>query len=120
MSVATFSTQTNLISTVLAQTIQHEGARTIPIFGYDDQVANFDKGKQSQLLLSMNHFNKEQSQRINPITPDTTLLIDDDRENIRVAEADGYKTIYYRPGSSMYQLPLLGANTDPKHENHTA
>ena len=106
VSVATFSTQTELISAVLGQTIDHEQAKAIPVFGDNDRVDNYDQGKQSQLLLSMNHFNQMHAQRSNPITPKTTLLVDDDADNIRVATADGYNTIQYTPGTSIYRAEV--------------
>ena len=115
VSVATFSTQTEFISTVLHQTIDHEHAKAIPVFGDQDRMENYDQGKQSQLLLSINHFNQMHEQRSNPITPRTTLLVDDDVDNIRVATADGYNTIQYTPGSSIYQAELARPARPPNH-----
>jgi hypothetical protein len=99
VSVATFSTQKELISAVLTSSINHEQANSIPVFGNDDRVDHYDLGKQSQLLLSINYYNQQHAQRSNAITPETTLLVDDDGENIRVAQADNYCTLNYQPDS---------------------
>jgi hypothetical protein len=69
-------------------------------------VENYNQGKQSQLLLSIDHFNQMHPQRRNPVTPKTTLLVDDDTDNIRVAKADGYRTMVYVRGSSILQSIL--------------
>jgi hypothetical protein len=107
ISVATFSTQTRLISQVLELTIGRQEAKAIPVFGDRDRVDHFDQGKQSQLLLSMNHYNQMHNQRSNPITPATTLLVDDDADNIRVARADGFNTMLYQPGREIGTMEVL-------------
>ncbi|GKY97640.1 hypothetical protein MPSEU_000722400 [Mayamaea pseudoterrestris] len=115
VSVATFSTQTELIAAVLTHSIDHTDANAIPVFGDDDR----SEGKQSQLLLSMNHFNQIRSQRSNPITPANTLLVDDDSDNIQAAKADGYNTMHFRPGSSIFTLNMARA-AEPAQRKGTA
>lgn len=102
VAVVTFSTQTRMIAKVLEKAIPHSRAKDIVIFGWDDQVKGYSKGKQSQLFLAMEHFNKQHSPsrgKVDPITPPDTVLIDDDPENIKVAIKDGYKTIQFRSDS---------------------
>lgn len=92
-------------------------AMEIPVFGGDDWVRGHTKGKQSQLLLAMEHFNtqhdleqeeeeeeedgnnngEQQDDTTTMITPTATLLIDDDAKNIHIAQKDGYWTILYGP-----------------------
>jgi FMN phosphatase YigB (HAD superfamily) len=103
VAVATFSTQTEMIAKVLEEAIPHSRAKDIVVLGGDDHVKGYSKGKQSQLFLAMDRFNKQQAPsrgRAAPITPPRTVLIDDDPENINVAIKDGYKTIQFHPDSS--------------------
>ena len=103
VAVATFSTQTEMIAKVLEEAIPHSRAKDIVLFGGDDHVKGYSKGKQSQLFLAMDLYNKQQAPsrgRTAPITPPRTVLIDDDPENINVAKRDGYKTIQFHPDSN--------------------
>jgi hypothetical protein len=93
VAVTTFSRQTQLIARVLQVALQDEAL--LPVFGGDTWVEGYTKGKQSQLYLALEHFNREQHFTDTVITPGGTLLIDDDPENIRVAVQDGYHTILY-------------------------
>jgi hypothetical protein len=104
VAVATFSTQTRMIAKVLEEAIPHPRARDIVVFGWDDHVKGYSKGKQSQLFLAMEHFNKQQAPSRGPITPPFTVLVDDDPENIKVAIKDGYKTIQFHPDSPQMLL----------------
>ena len=109
VSVATFSTQASLISSVLEKAIPHEKATSIPIFGGDDVVKGFVKGKQSQLHLSLEHFRQLSSPQLDVAS---TVLVDDDFRNINIARRDGYQTIYYKPGSSLFRAT---SSLDKKH-----
>ena len=104
VAVTTFSRQTNLIAQVLEFSMLDYGETTepvqIPVFGGDNWVEDYTKGKQSQLYLALKHYNNKRHNEdadSNPliITPHATMLIDDDPENIRVAVKDGYHAILY-------------------------
>jgi FMN phosphatase YigB (HAD superfamily) len=100
VAVVTFSTQTRMIAKVLQEAIPHSRVEDIVVFGGNDFVKGYSDGKQSQLFLAMEHFNKLQAPsrgRVVPITPSVTVLVDDDPENIRVANNDGFKTIQFHP-----------------------
>jgi hypothetical protein len=113
VAVATFSTQTRMIAKVLEEAIPHSRAKEIVVFGGDDHVKGYSKGKQSQLLLAREHLNKQQAPsrgRAAPITPRFTVLVDDDPENIDVALKDGYKTIQFYPDSppkTLLHAPII-------------
>jgi hypothetical protein len=131
VTVATFSTQKELIKRVLQLSIPndaHGQARTIPVFGGDDYLPEFENGKQSQLMLSIQHFahggqgggegesNGGEAAGDNSNTdgegklslgPSQTLLVDDDLRNIHVARSDGYATLHYRPDATrLYEADI--------------
>jgi hypothetical protein len=113
VAVTTFSTQTRMIAKVLEEAIPHSRAKEIVVFGGDDHVKGYSRGKQSQLFLALENFNKQQSPsrgRATPITPPFTVLVDDDSENIDVALKDGYKTIQFYPDSppkTLLHAPII-------------
>jgi hypothetical protein len=113
VAVATFSTQTTMIAKVLEEAIPHSRAKEIVVFGGDDHVKGYSKGKQSQLFLASESFNKQQAPsrgRAAPITPRFTVLVDDDPENIDVALKDGYKTIQFypeNPPKTLLHAPII-------------
>ena len=49
--------------------------------------------------MAMSHYRDQGSENVYSglIQPATTLLIDDDEDNIKVAHADGYQTLLYQP-----------------------
>lgn len=107
VAVATFSTQKDLVDDVLKRSIPFatrlSGDVDIPIFGGNDRVKNYRDGKQSQLLLAMDYFNKQRNDYSSGSprqTPASTVLVDDDGRNIAVAQSDGYRTIHYDPSKS--------------------
>jgi hypothetical protein len=112
IAITTFSNQKELIRQVLGKSLMMDDSTnqdsktkkndsydysTIPIFGGDDWVKGHSKGKQSQLLLAMQHYNARKNSQTEEITPSNTLLIDDDANNIKVARKDGYQTLLYLP-----------------------
>jgi len=108
VTVATFSTQTDLILDVIQKAIQHERVDSIAVFGGDDTIAGFERGKQSQLYHSIQYANQDYTTAQNSAHPQiaqttilSTLLVDDDPTNIEVAIAAGYKTMQYIPGQSL-------------------
>jgi hypothetical protein len=129
VTVATFSTQKELIKRVLQLSIPKDAngqARTIPVFGGNDYLPEFENGKQSQLILSIQHFarvgqgggegesNGGEAEHDNDgdegrlsLGPSQTLLVDDDFRNIQVARSDGYATLHYRPDMTpLYEAEL--------------
>lgn len=108
VTVATFSTQTDLILDVIQKAIQHDRVDSIAVFGGDDTVAGYERGKQSQLYRSIQYANQAHEPAQNADHPEVplttilnTLLVDDDPANIEVAIADGYRTMQYVPGQSL-------------------
>lgn len=127
VSVATFSTQKELISKVLHLSVPTDArgqARTIPVFGGNDYLPEFENGKQSQLMLSIQHFAQQaegggdgelvregeadsEGESKAFLDPSQTLLVDDDVRNIQVARSDGYATLHYRPDMTpLYEAEL--------------
>jgi hypothetical protein len=127
VSVATFSTQKDLITKVLLLSIPNDArgqARTIPVFGGNDYVPEFESGKQSQLMLSIQHFSQQagdggggevesdgeaesNGESKLSLDPSHTLLVDDDVRNIQVARGDGYATLHYQPDiTPLYEADL--------------
>jgi hypothetical protein len=124
VSVATFSTQKELITKVLLLTVPDDArgqARKIPVFGGNDYVPEFESGKQSQLMLSIQHFaqeaggggggevesNGEADSSELSLDPSHTLLVDDDARNIQVARSDGYATLHFQPDiTRLYEADL--------------
>jgi hypothetical protein len=105
VSIATFSTQIDLINDVLQKSLPVY--KPIPIYGGDEYVNNYGEGKQSQLYLALQFYNENgllQGER--KIEPLNTLLVDDDSRNIKIAKHDGYCTIEYTPGSSLFDAKI--------------
>ena len=98
VAVATFSMQKELIREVLQNSIQSE--IDVPIYGADDVIAPRMIGKQSQLILARRYFDEKHRDAGAAIAARETVLIDDDGQNIRIAQGDGYRTIHYDPKSS--------------------
>ena len=87
-AIVTFSTQIDLIGNVTGQIFpgQH-----IPAYGW---YAAKD-GKQTHLVKAINDINAANGNK--NISNDTTILIDDDKRNIKKARKDGYHTVRYDP-----------------------
>ena len=87
-AIVTFSTQIDLIGNVTGQIFpgQH-----IPVHGW--YTAN--DGKQAHLAKAINDINAANGNK--NISNDTTILIDDDKRNIKIARKDGYLTVRYDP-----------------------
>lgn len=106
----------------------------IPVYGRDDVVENHTNGKRSQLILAMEGFNHQirdnnnkQANQIIPnedetklegdalpittpapmITAASTLLVDDDEKNVKIAQEDGYQTILFRPDDKNLPPPVV-------------
>lgn len=87
-AIVTFSTQIDLIGNVTGQIFpgQH-----IPVHGW--YTAN--DGKQAHLAKAINDINAANGNK--NISNETTILIDDDKRNIKIARKDGYLTVRYDP-----------------------
>ena len=103
VSVATFSTQKTLIGEVLNHALGVEQAATIPIWGGDDELKHYAQGKQSQLHLAIEYFNRRSTNKnaASTLQPSNAVLVDDDLDNIAIAHRDGYHTMPYIPGRSI-------------------
>lgn len=95
VAIATFSTQSELIESVLATIVPADVG--VPIFGGDLSIDGFDQGKQSQLLSSSRWYDANHGRRGRPILSSSVLLVDDDRRNIAIARRDGYRTVQFDP-----------------------
>lgn len=105
VAVATFSMQKELIREVLRSSIRSE--IDVPIYGGDDVIAPDMIGKQSQLILARTYFDEKHGDAGATIAVRETVLIDDDGQNIRIAQGGGYRTIHYDPESSEREDALV-------------
>ena len=89
-AIVTFSEQIGLISNV---TRQFFPGQYIPVHGWYTS----SEGKQGHLLRAIRDINKSHGNTY--VSNGTTILIDDDKRNIKKARKDGYGTIQYDPES---------------------
>ena len=89
-AIVTFSEQVGLISNV---TQQFFPGHYIPVHGWYTS----SEGKQGHLLRAIRDINKSHGNT--NVSNETTILIDDDKRNIKKARKDGYRTIQYDPES---------------------
>mmetsp|Transcript_4762 Transcript_4762/g.8107 ORF Transcript_4762/g.8107 Transcript_4762/m.8107 type:complete len:262 (-) Transcript_4762:20-805(-) len=87
-AIVTFSTQIDLIGNVTGQTFP---GQYIPVHGW----YTAKDGKQLHLVRAINDINAANGNR--KISNATTILIDDDKRNIKKARKEGYRTIWYDP-----------------------
>lgn len=96
VAVATFSAQYDLLQSVLSARLG-TAAADVPVFGGDIELEGYERGKQSQLISAIRFFNDKAGSGQQPFDAATTVLVDDDLRNIKVARKDGYRTIPYIP-----------------------
>ena len=89
-AIVTFSEQIGLISNV---TQQFFPGQYIPVHGWYTSI----EGKQGHLLRAIRDINKSHGNT--NVSNETTILIDDDKRNLKRARKDGYGTIQYDPES---------------------
>ena len=89
-AIVTFSEQIGLISNVTQQIFR---GQYIPVHGWYTS----SEGKQGHLLRAIRDINKSYGNT--NVSNETTILIDDDKRNIKKARKDGYGTIQYDPES---------------------
>jgi hypothetical protein len=109
IAVASFSVQESLIQQVLQRTMPTVMATTttarVPIRGGRNRSEPW--GKRDQLTLVLDDINKSMNETTatattmtttnHVIDPTSTILIDDDKNNIRVAQKDGYLSLWLDP-----------------------
>jgi hypothetical protein len=109
--VATFSSQVELIEEVLKMALSSESvspARSTPnikVFGGTESLRDPETpGKLSHLSLAISHYNSHKLRDGAAATVSSTLLIDDDAHNTKIALSKGYWAITFNPSypSSMF------------------
>lgn len=99
-AIVTFSEQIELISNVTQQIFPKQ---YIPVHGWYTS----SEGKQGHLVRAMQDINEYHGNA--KVTNQTTILIDDDKRNIKKARKDGYETILYDPegGDPMFLVETI-------------
>jgi len=99
VAIVTLSCQPSLIKGVLEELLGDEQADKIPVRGGDGSWSytgtGSKDGKQAHLASALEELHQSCSDI--EITKGTTLLIDDDHRNIRIALNDGFKAIWLDP-----------------------
>jgi hypothetical protein len=105
VAIVTFSQQPALIKGVLEAVLGTELASKIPVRGGDRswryEGLGTKDGKQAHMASAVEEL--EQSGEIE-ITKSTTLLIDDDERNIRIAMDDGVRAVWFCPNKPHHLL----------------
>lgn len=99
VAIVTFSVQSKLVRSVLEQTVGIAAANEIPIRGGDrswryEGEGSLD-GKQAHMASAVEEL-ETRNQGVQ-IAKSSTLLIDDDRNNIRFALHDSTRAIWFNP-----------------------
>jgi hypothetical protein len=98
VAIVTFSRQPNLIKGVLESVLGMDAASKIPVRGGDRswryEGTGSKDGKQAHMASAVEEL--EQNGNVE-ITKGTTLLIDDDKRNIRIAMEDGVRAVWFCP-----------------------
>lgn len=99
-AIVTFSEQIGLISNV---TQHFFPGQYIPVHGWYTS----SEGKQGHLLRAIRDINKSHGN--SNVSNETTILIDDDKRNIKKARKDGYGTIQYdtEPDNVMFLVESI-------------
>jgi hypothetical protein len=98
IAIVTFSVQSSMVGAIVESIVGPDHAARIPIRGGDRswsyQGEGSKDGKQAHMASAVEEL--EQSGEIQ-ISKNTTVLIDDDRRNIRYALADATRAIWFDP-----------------------
>lgn len=102
VAVVTFSPQVNLVRHVLNHYLGNELSRKVPIragghFSYTG--SGMQEGKQAHMASAVEEIESSSDGDIE-ITKQTSLLIDDDVKNVRIAFRDGVRAILLNPDQS--------------------
>jgi 2-hydroxy-3-keto-5-methylthiopentenyl-1-phosphate phosphatase len=105
IAVVTYTAQVTLVRAVLENILGPEQASRIPVRGADRSWSYQGVGSQERKLghIASAVEELEQSGEVE-ITKNTTLLIDDDRKNIRCALEDGVRAIWFNPDKPHHLL----------------
>jgi hypothetical protein len=93
IAVASFSVQEQIIRDVIRDAIPP--ARDIVIRG--GKNLSEPRGKRDQLAQVLHDIHSGASGGDKSILPATTILIDDDKNNVRRAKEDGYRSLWFDP-----------------------
>jgi len=105
VAVVTFSGQTRIISEVLKTTFPNASV-DIPVRGGYDDV----NGKQNHLALATEDIKKLTAKSTGTpaaISGATTVLIDDDGRNIRIAQKNGFHAVHFNPDEPLDLLQMI-------------
>ena len=107
IAIVTFSRQISLVKGVMEAVVGVEQAAKIPIRGGDRswkyEGAGSQEGKQAHMASAVEELEQQHRQQQSgggvglEITKSTTLLIDDDKRNIRTALEDGVRAVWFNP-----------------------
>lgn len=97
IAIVTFSSQESLISEVMTMTFP-KFHREIPVHG---GMKKPKKGKQTHMELATSDLERRHERKI---SKESTVLIDDDERNIRIAHKNGYRAILFDPDNPMQLL----------------
>lgn len=105
LAIVTFSVQVKLVKEVVENVVGPDHAARIPVRGADRSWSYRGVGSQEkkQPFIASAVEELEQSGEVE-ITKSTTVLIDDDRRNVRVALQDGVRAIWFNPDKPHHLL----------------
>jgi hypothetical protein len=106
VAIVTFSPQVELIGSVLQTIVGPEGSRIIPIRGGGPHQWMYTgmgnkEGKQGHMASAVEELEQLHQAEI---TKATTVLMDDDAKNIRIALREGVRAIWLNPKKSQLLL----------------
>mmetsp|Transcript_37932 Transcript_37932/g.46337 ORF Transcript_37932/g.46337 Transcript_37932/m.46337 type:complete len:231 (-) Transcript_37932:87-779(-) len=108
VAVTTFSSQVELIATVLRQVFPEDVAGRIPVEGgMGDRATVLEFGKQRHIAKAIHRI--EANLPLVNISPESTLLVDDDQNNINVAKRFGCGAVWFNPDNPVELLDDVGA-----------
>lgn len=93
IAVASFSAQEELLRETVCLAMQPVDTTNIMIVGGQNYAEETGKRRQLHTILtSLNNTTKSP-------TPSSTMLIDDDKRNVRLAVLDGYRGVWFDTGN---------------------
>lgn len=109
VAIVTFTPQTGLVKNILEKMTQHDERLykyVIPIRGGDKTWSytgvGSTHGKQAHMASAVEELLQHNTNA--DITKQTTVLIDDDRKNIRIALKDGTRAVWFNPDKPHHLL----------------
>lgn len=108
VAIVTFSQQPKMITQILENVVGIENAARIPVRGSDRSWtyngSGSRDGKQAYIASAVEELEQLGDVRI---SKQTTVLIDDDRKNIRIALKDGVRAVWFNPDKPHHLLKDL-------------